>query len=110
MIVTTAGARNVIDATLGESNAFELIHGTINTWIIVNSNSTQQAFLQAIVTATESKTFALHELNVLDQQTNTLATGTSTDSILVAATQTGHNLEFAGPITPLGSKIGTSVH
>src|SRR5699024_7543231 len=63
-----------------------------------------------IVTTAEAKRVALREVNVLDQQTNTLATGTSTDSILVAATQTGHNLEFAGPITPLGSKIGTSVH
>lgn len=110
MIVATAGVRNAIDATLGESHAFELMPGTINTWIIVNGKLTEEAFLQAIVTATEAKTVALRELNVLDQQTNTLATGTSTDSILVAATQTGHNLEFAGPITPLGSKIGTSVH
>src|SRR5699024_12026141 len=91
-------------------HVFQLRTVTIKTWIIVNGKVTEEAFLQAIVTATEAKTVALRELNVLDQQTNTLATGTSTDSILVAATQTGHNLEFAGPITPLGSKIGTSVH
>src|SRR5690625_7028218 len=77
MIVATAGVRNAIDATLGESHAFELMPGTINTWIIVNGKLTEEAFLQAIVTATEAKTVALRELNVLDQQTNTLATGTS---------------------------------
>jgi len=110
LVVVTAGVGNAVDASLGESHAFELLPGTINTWIFVSGKLTEEAFLQAIVTATEAKTIALRELGVLDQQTNTIATGTSTDSILVAATQTGKELEFAGPITPLGSKIGASVH
>src|SRR5690625_7516087 len=98
MIVATAGVRNAIDATLGESHAFELMPGTVNTWIIVNGKLTEEAFLQAIVTATEAKTVALRELNVLDHQPNTLATATSQDSILVEATQTGRKLEFDGPM------------
>lgn len=110
LVVVSAGVRNAVNASLGESHAFELTPGTINTWIFVSGKLTEEAFLQAIVTATEAKTIALRELEVLDQQTNTLATGTSTDSILVAATQTGASLEFAGPITQLGSKIGVSVH
>ncbi len=110
LVVVTAGVRNAVDASLGESHTFELTPGTINTWIFVSGELTEEAFLQAIVTGTEAKTIALRELAVLDQHTNTLATGTSTDSILVAATQTGTNLEFAGPITQLGSKIGASVH
>ncbi|SIB98102.1 Adenosylcobinamide amidohydrolase [Mycobacteroides abscessus subsp. abscessus] len=40
----------------------------------------------------------------------TLATGTSTDSILVAAAQSGKRLEFAGTITPLGKLISKAVY
>jgi iron complex transport system ATP-binding protein len=42
--------------------------------------------------------------------TGTIATGTSTDSILIAATQTGELLEYAGTITPLGKLIGKAVY
>ncbi|MFP3423151.1 adenosylcobinamide amidohydrolase, partial [Bacillus sp. SIMBA_161] len=39
----------------------------------------------------------------------TIATGTSTDSCLVAATQQGETLPYAGPITEVGKLIGTGV-
>ena len=55
----------------------------------------------------------MNDLKVIDEVTGTIATGTSTDSILIAATQTGEVLEFAGTITPLGkliSKGSLSVH
>ena len=39
-----------------------------------------------------------------------LATGTSTDSIMIAATQKGKPLEFAGTITPLGKLIGKGIY
>ncbi len=110
LVVVTVGVRNAVDASLGKSHAFELTPGTINTWMFISAELTEEAFLQAIVTATEAKTVALRESKVLDQQTNTLATGTSTDSILVAATQKGAKLEFAGPITKLGSQIGALVY
>jgi len=110
LVVVTAGVNNATDASLGEKHEFKLTPGTINTWIFVSGKLTEEAFLQSIVTATEAKTIALRELNVLDQLTQTLATGTSTDSILVAATQEGAPLEFGGPISPLGSQIGKAVY
>src|SRR5699024_10631636 len=96
LVVVTAGVDNATDASLGEKHEFKLTPGTINTWIFVSGKLTEEAFLQSIVTATEAKTIALRELNVLDQLTQTLATGISTDSILVAATQEGTPLEFGG--------------
>jgi iron complex transport system ATP-binding protein len=62
------------------------------------------------MTATEAKTRALHDQQVKDSVTGTIATGTSTDSILIAATQQGENLEYAGTITPLGKVIGKGVY
>lgn len=109
-VVITAGVGNAIDASKSELHSLELIPGTINTWIFVNGELTEEAFIQSIMTATEAKVKALHDLEVLDPVTGTLATGTSTDSILIAATQTGEKLEYAGTITPLGKLISNAVY
>jgi iron complex transport system ATP-binding protein len=109
-VVVTAGVGNAIDASNSERHTFEKVPGTINTWIFVNGELTEEAFIQSIMTATEAKAKALHDLNVIDVVTGTIATGTSTDSILIAATQTGALLEYAGTITPLGKLIGKAVY
>ena len=84
--------------------------GTINTWVIVNGQLPDEAFIQAMITATEAKTKALQMEAITDPLTGTIATGTSTDSLLVAATQQGEYLPYAGPITPLGKLIGHGVY
>ena len=84
--------------------------GTINTWVIVNGQLPDEAFIQAMITATEAKTKALQTESIKDPLTGTIATGTSTDSLLVAATQQGEFLPYAGPITPLGKLIGHGVY
>jgi iron complex transport system ATP-binding protein len=109
-VVITAGVGNAVDASKSEQHTFEQVPGTINTWIFVNGELTEEAFIQSIMTATEAKSKALHDLNVIDGVTGTIATGTSTDSILIAATQTGVRLEYAGTITVLGKLIGKAVH
>jgi iron complex transport system ATP-binding protein len=109
-VVVTAGVGNAIDASKSEEHTFELTPGTINTWIFVNGELTEEAFIQSIMTATEAKVQAMHDFQVIDKVTGTIASGTSTDSILIAATQTGAVLEFAGTITPLGKLIGKAVY
>ncbi len=83
--------------------------GTINTWVIVNGKLSDEAFYQAMITATEAKTKALAEEGIRDLQTNTIATGTATDSLLIAATQQGEEMPYAGPITDVGKLIGHGV-
>jgi iron complex transport system ATP-binding protein len=109
-VVITAGVGNAIDASKSELHSFEMTPGTINTWIFVNGELTEEAFIQSIMTATEAKVKAMHDLQVIDEVTGTIATGTSTDSILIAASQTGELLEFAGTITPLGKLISKAVY
>ncbi|KQL36999.1 adenosylcobinamide amidohydrolase [Psychrobacillus sp. FJAT-21963] len=108
-IMVTAGVGNAVDV----SKAYEVenfpVVGTINTWIIINGTLAEEAFLQAVITATEAKTKALTAESVMDPRTGTIATGTSTDSILVAATQQGSYIPYAGPITEIGKKIGLGV-
>ena len=109
MAVVTAGVGNAVDASQSEKHEFVQIPGTINTWIFVNGELTEEAFIQGVMTATEAKVKALEHHGVKDLVTGTNATGTSTDSIMVAATQQGKKLEFAGTITPLGKLISKAV-
>lgn len=107
IVAVTAGVGNAVDVSKAAERLLGV--GTINTWIFVNGSLSDEAFIQAMITATEAKTKALHQEGVKDPLTNTIATGTSTDSCLVAATQQGDILPYAGPITELGSLIGTGV-
>lgn len=108
VIAVTAGVGNAVDVSKARERKAHV--GTINTWIIVNGRLSDEAFIQAMITATEAKTRALQMENVLDPLTGTQATGTSTDSLLVASTQMGPELPYAGPITPVGNLIGTGVY
>ncbi|AOH57276.1 ABC transporter ATP-binding protein [Peribacillus muralis] len=109
-IIVTAGVGNAIDASLADRHSWSTAPGTINTWVFVNGHLAEEAFIHSIVTATEAKVKALHDLQVLDKVTNTYATGTSTDSISIAATQRGMKLQYAGTITPLGKLISRGVY
>ena len=107
VVAVTAGVGNGVDVS--QAMAREQRVGTINTWILVNGILSDEAFIQAMITATEAKTKALQHEEVIDPLTGTIATGTSTDSCLVAATQQGEALPYAGPITEVGKLIGTGV-
>ncbi|MFB5195756.1 ABC transporter ATP-binding protein [Bacillus sp. AFS073361] len=109
-VVVTAGVGNAIDASKSELHSFDMVPGTINTWIFIEGELTEEAFIQSIMTATETKVKAMNDLKVMDEVTGTFATGTSTDSILIAATQSGEVLEYAGTITPLGKLISKAVY
>lgn len=109
LMVVTAGVGNAADSTRS-STKHQMTQGTINIWLFVNGHLTEEAFIQAVMTATEAKAQVLRELNIKDKRTGTIATGTSTDSILVAATQQGETLSYAGTATELGQLIGKSVY
>ncbi len=109
-VVVTAGVGHAIDASKSSQHDMHLQPGTINTWIFVNGSMTEEAFIQSMMTATEVKTKVLHDLEVRDPVTGTLATGTGTDSILIASTQQGEEIEFGGTITPLGKLISQAVY
>ncbi|RYG72406.1 ATP-binding cassette domain-containing protein [Lentibacillus lipolyticus] len=108
--VVTAGTGNATDSARAAGQTRPAVQGTINIWLFVNGYVTEDAFIQAIMTATEAKAQALRELGIKDETTGTIATGTSTDSILVAATQQGETLPYAGTATELGQLIGKSVY
>lgn len=110
IIAVTAGVGNAVDIseTLTRDRISRI--GTVNTWVIINGKLTEEAFIQAMITATEAKVKAFQTEKVRDPLTETIATGTSTDSLLVAATQHGEKMDYAGPITDVGKYIGFGVY
>ncbi|WLR53247.1 heme ABC transporter ATP-binding protein [Bacillus tianshenii] len=106
-VMVTAGTGNAVDISRAYLHKeFEYSPGTINSWIFLQGHLTEAAYVQAMMTATEAKVQAVQQQGILDPETGTPATGTSTDSMLVAATQCGTQFEYAGTITPIGKAIG----
>lgn len=109
VVVVTAGTGNAVDATKSLNRNELRYPGTINTWVFINGKVTDEAFYQAMITATEAKSKALYEEQVLDRHSGTIATGTGTDSLLIAAIQAGDDVQYAGPLTTFGQLIGYGV-
>lgn len=109
IIMVTAGVGNSVDVTKTYLRNDPPHVGTINTWVFVNGKLTDEAFIQAMITATEAKTKALADQQIVDTFTGTIATSTATDSLLIAATQHGEEMPYAGPITEVGKLIGRGV-
>ena len=75
--------------------------GTINVILLVDGALTPAAMVNAVITATEAKTMTLGAWDVKTPEGDA-ASGTSTDTVVVACTGRGEELCYAGPATPVG--------
>ncbi len=75
--------------------------GTINVVLLVDGALTPAAMVNAVITATEAKTMTLAAWSVKTPEGDD-ASGTSTDTVVVACTGRGEPLSYAGPATPVG--------
>lgn len=110
IVMVTAGVGNAIDVSKAFMRTEKWHPGTVNTWVVINGSLSEEAFVQAMMTATEAKVKALHDEQIKDKLTDTFATGTSTDSLLIASTEVGELLKYAGPLTKVGKLIGQGVY
>ncbi|MEG0449297.1 MAG: adenosylcobinamide amidohydrolase [Lysinibacillus sp.] len=110
VVMVTAGLGNAVDITRAFHREETYHAGTINTWVIINGRLSQEALFQVMISSTEAKSKALFDEQIVDPTTGTLATGTSTDSLLIASTEEGQYHQYAGPITMLGKIIGHGVY
>jgi adenosylcobinamide hydrolase len=83
--------------------------GTINIIVLVDGNLTESCMVNALMTTTEAKATALKELDVRSRFSGEAATGTVTDSIVMACTKRGAPIKYAGTGTSIGELIGKSV-
>jgi adenosylcobinamide hydrolase len=75
--------------------------GTINVILLVDAVLSPAAMVNAVITVTEAKTMTLAEWSVTTPD-GLPASGTSTDTVVVACTGRGEEVRYAGPATPVG--------
>ena len=104
-----------VSATAGEATASKRNSPnvekacTINIILLVDGDLTESCMVDAVKTVTEAKTVALRELDVRSRFSGDLASGTVTDTVVVACTKRGKPVKYAGTATVLGEMIGKSV-
>lgn len=117
-VETNAGRAGDPASVFETENGFEKLvqippapsHGTINIMLFISQPLTEAALTRTIMMATEAKSAALQELAVNSRYSDTLATGTGTDQIIVAAqNHEGFRLSWAGKHGKLGELIGLAV-
>ncbi len=87
-----------------------LQHDTINIILISTVSFTPTAMVEAIMIITEAKAAALQNANIKSPISNEIATGTGTDSIIIASQKTAEtHIEFCGKHTLMGELIGQIV-
>jgi adenosylcobinamide hydrolase len=98
--VVTVGLSN--RTTAGVSPPVATVRpATINTIVVIDADAPAAALLNVMMTVTEAKTLALVEAGVRAAE-DRVATGTSTDAVVVAVTGRGPAQPFGGPVSMLG--------
>lgn len=97
--IVTVGLSN--PASAGRTAMAAWLPSTINTILVVDATATPAALVNLVMTVTEAKVLAMAESGVRTADGD-LASGTSTDAVVVAATGGGRRCEFGGPISDLG--------
>ena len=83
------------------ADAWSPAPGTINVILLVDGALTPAAMVNVVITATEAKTMTLAAWDVKTPEGDD-ASGTSTDTVVVACTGRGEALSYAGPATQVG--------
>ena len=90
----------------GETINVEENAGTINIIVVIDGNPVESCLAGALITVTEAKMAALRELDIRSRFSGDEATGTVTDSIVVAKTSRGAPIVYGGPASELGQLVG----
>ncbi len=101
-VIATVGLTHPILAAAPEEGPSELV-GTINLLALVPAHLSDAALVNAVATATEAKTQALHDAGYR-------STGTPTDAICVVCTDSGTRSDFGGPRSVWGARLARAVH
>lgn len=109
--ICTTGIRNACSAGRPPGEYPESINspGTINIVVLIDGNLTDSAMVNAVITATEAKALAVFQAGIRLPD-GSIATGTTTDAIVIACTGSGEPIHYAGHATALGSLIGCTVY
>lgn len=101
--VVTTGLNNARSA--GDTADEKITPGTINIQVISQQALTQTAMVEAIAMITEAKAATLLKHKILSKVSNAIATGTGTDSTLIACKSEGKALDYVGKHTLAGELL-----
>lgn len=113
MCCVTAAAGNAARAGSQRSVLAAYRPGTINIMLGIDGWLSPSAMVNAVMTATEAKAAALADLGITDSENGLIATGTTTDAIVLAVSGSRRYAAehvYAGTATDLGGAIGRLVH
>jgi len=107
LAVVTVGLSNRI--TAGQSPLGVWAPTTINSIVVVDAAPEAAALVNAVMTVTEVKTSLLASVG-LRCDDGRVASGTSTDAVVVATTGRGPRCRFGGPISDFGWVVARVAH
>jgi iron complex transport system ATP-binding protein len=107
LAVVTVGLSNRIAA--GQTPLGVWAPSTINAIVVVDGAPEAAALVNAVMTVTEVKTAVLASVD-LRCDDGRVASGTSTDAVVVAATGRGPQCRFGGPISDFGWAVARVAH
>lgn len=106
LVVATVGLSHPIGAGVSPVAAAAR-PSTINTIVVVDAAPTLAAMVNLVMTVTEVKTLVLAEAGMRCAD-GSIASGTSTDAVVVAATGRGRQCRFGGPVSDLGWVVASA--
>lgn len=83
--------------------------GTINIIVLTSAKLTEAAMVEALLIITEAKSAALQDAEVLSPVSNTIATGTGTDSAAIVSGQGPEIVAYCGKHVLFGEMLGRMV-
>ncbi|MFX1293808.1 MAG: phosphatidylglycerophosphatase A [Promethearchaeota archaeon] len=104
IVIITGGVSNSMTAGATQ-NKITQQPGTINIFVIIDGNLDISAHINTFSVITEAKVAGLIDLDIRGKTGGDIATGTSTDSILVACTGRGESIQYSGTSTDLGRSL-----
>ncbi len=112
-VMVTAGTSNAARAGAARNTYSGYTAGTINIFVFIDARVKQAAIVNAFMTATEAKSAALADLNIVEQNNGLIATGTTTDALVIAVSQQADYADeyiYAGTATDIGCKLAELVY
>ena len=109
VVLSTTGIANALRA--GDSAGYGLHQevvrevGTINTAIITSATLSDAAMVETHMIATEAKAAIFQQLAIQSTVSESIATGTGTDSTLVVSGQSATAVRFAGKHTKFAEQV-----
>lgn len=105
--VVTAGIGNATRAGLSRPGIRKV--STINIILLIDGDLEPSAMVNAVITATEAKADVMQQLAIPTHDGQGIATGTSSDAIVIASTGKNQAIPYTGPATITGWLIGQTV-